>query len=55
MKSVTGRWVSGDDFFDRKAELEILERQVRGGNHILLTRFRDHHIPLVNRRQATDE
>ena len=37
MKSATGRWVSGDDFFDRKAELEILERQVRDGNHILLT------------------
>ena len=37
MKSSTGRWVSGDDFFDRKAELEILETQVRAGNHILLT------------------
>ena len=37
MKSATGRWVSGDDFFDRKAELEILERRVRDGNHILLT------------------
>lgn len=37
MKSSTGRWVSGDDFFDRKAELEILETRVRDGNHILLT------------------
>ena len=37
MKSATGRWVSGDDFFNRKAELEILERRVRDGNHILLT------------------
>ena len=37
MKPSTGRWVSGDDFFDRKAELEVLERQLRDGNHILLT------------------
>ena len=37
MKSATGRWVSGDDFFDREAELKVLERRVRDGNHILLT------------------
>lgn len=37
MRSSTGRWVSGDDFFDRKAELEILESRVRGRNHVLLT------------------
>ena len=37
MKPSTGRWVSGDDFFDREAELKVLERQVRDGNHILLT------------------
>lgn len=37
MKSATGRWVSGDDFFDREAELKVLERLVRDGNHILLT------------------
>ena len=37
MRSSTGRWVSGDDFFDREAELEILESRVRGRNHVLLT------------------
>jgi len=37
MKSATGRWVSGDDFFDRGPELKILEERVSGGNHILLT------------------
>ena len=37
MKSSTGRWVSGDDFFDREPELRVLERRVRDGNHILLT------------------
>ena len=37
MRSSTGRWVSGDDFFDRDAELQILERRVRDGNHVLLT------------------
>ena len=37
MKSSTGRWVSGDDFFDREPELRILENRVREGNHVLLT------------------
>ena len=37
MRSSTGRWVSGDNFFDREAELEILKARVRGGNHVLLT------------------
>ena len=37
MKVSTGRWVDGDDFFDRESELQILESQVRGGNHVLLT------------------
>ena len=37
MKSSTGRWVSGDDFFDRERELRILEQRVRDGNHVLLT------------------
>ena len=37
MKSSTGRWVSGDDFFDRDAELRILESRVRDRNHVLLT------------------
>ena len=37
MKSSTGRWVSGDDFFDRESELQILGAQVRDHNHMLLT------------------
>ena len=37
MTSSTGRWVSGSDFFDRDAELRILEQRVRDGNHVLLT------------------
>ena len=37
MKSATGRWVSGDDFFDRESELQVLEARVRAGNHTLLT------------------
>lgn len=37
MRSSTGRWVSGDDFFDREAELDVLETRVRANNHVLLT------------------
>ena len=37
MTSSTGRWVSGADFFDRDAELRILEERVRDANHVLLT------------------
>ncbi len=37
MKSVTGPWVSGKDFFDRENELRILNQRVRDGNHVLLT------------------
>ena len=37
MKSSTGRWVSGDDFFDREPEMRLLESRVRDGNHVLLT------------------
>lgn len=37
MRSSTGRWVSGADFFDREAELDVLESRVRGRNHVLLT------------------
>ena len=37
MKSSTGRWVSGDDFFDRESELRLLESRVLDGNHVLLT------------------
>ncbi len=37
MKSSTGRWVSGDSFFNRERELQILETLVRDRNHVLLT------------------
>ncbi len=37
MRSSTGRWVIGDDFFDREDELEVLEARVRGRNHVLLS------------------
>ena len=37
MRLSTGRWVSGDDFFDREAELRILKARVCDGNHVLLT------------------
>lgn len=37
MRSSTGRWVIGDDFFDRDGELEVLEARVRGRNHVLLS------------------
>ena len=37
MKSATGRWVSGNDFFDRESELRVLDARVRAGNHTLLT------------------
>ncbi len=37
MKSATGRWVSGDDFYGRDQELALLGQHVRDGNHILLT------------------
>ncbi len=37
MRSSTGRWVSGEDFFDRERELEVLKTRVRERNHVLLT------------------
>jgi hypothetical protein len=37
MRLSTGRWVSGDDFFDRAAELRLLESQVRDRNHVVLS------------------
>ena len=37
MRSSTGRWVVGDDFFDRGEELDVLEARVLGGNHVLLS------------------
>ena len=37
MKSITGPWVSGEDFFDRQRELQVLERHIRNGNPVLLS------------------
>ena len=37
MRSSTGRWVSGDDFYGREAELALLAERLRAGNHVLLT------------------
>ena len=37
MRYSTGRWVSGDDFFNRDTELQVLKARVRDGNHTLLT------------------
>ncbi len=37
MRSSTGRWVSGEDFFDRERELRLLETRIRDRNHMLLT------------------
>lgn len=37
MKSSTGRWVTGADFFDRRTELELLQQRIEDGNHISLT------------------
>ena len=37
MKSSTGRWVSGENFFNRDRELKILETLIRDQNHVLLT------------------
>ena len=36
MELSTGRWVSGNDFFGRTAELARLKSLVCGGNHVLL-------------------
>ena len=37
MKLSTGRWVSGGDFFDREAELDVLGTRIRDSNHVLLS------------------
>lgn len=37
MKSSTGRWVSGENFFDRETDLEILKQLIQDRNHVLLT------------------
>ena len=36
MRSSTGRWVSGEDFFGRDRELQVLEARICDGNHVLL-------------------
>ena len=37
MRPTAGRWVSGEDFFDREGELRVLESHVADHNHLLLT------------------
>ncbi len=37
MRLSTGRWVSGNNFFNREPELQVLETRVLEGNHTLLT------------------
>ena len=37
MRPTAGRWVSGDDFFDREGELLVLKSHVVDRNHLLLT------------------
>ena len=37
MKSITGPWVSGEDFFDRERELQVLDRHIRNRNPVLLS------------------
>ena len=37
MRSSTGRWVSGENFFNREPDLEILKQHVHDHNNILLT------------------
>ena len=37
MRKGGSNWVSGEDFFGRETELEILDERVREGTHTLLT------------------
>ncbi|MBK1702403.1 hypothetical protein CKO22_16240 [Thiococcus pfennigii] len=37
MKSSTGRWVTGENFFDRETELRLLRQRIEDGNHVSLT------------------
>ena len=37
MRPTAGAWVSGDDLFNRKKELKLLEEKIEHGDHILLT------------------
>ena len=37
IKSSTGRWVTGENFYNRDKELRLLESKISDGNHLLLT------------------
>ena len=37
IKSSTGRWVIGENFYNRDNELRLLESKISDGNHLLLT------------------
>lgn len=37
MRPSTGRWVSGENFFDRETDLKILQQLIQDRNHVLLT------------------
>ena len=43
MKSSTGRWVSGENFFDRETDLKILKQLIQDRNHALLTGQNQYH------------
>jgi uncharacterized protein len=36
LKPANGNWVDGDRFWDRRAEVELLEEKIRDGAHVLL-------------------
>ncbi len=37
LKSANGRWVAGNDFFNREHELKLLRSRIEAGDHVLLT------------------
>ena len=37
MRSSTGRWVTGADFFNRESDLAILETRIKDRNHVVLS------------------
>ena len=37
MRSSTGRWVIGEDFFNRESDLAILEARIQDRNHVVLS------------------
>ena len=55
MRSSTGRPVSGADFFDREAELKILEDRVCDFNHVLLTGQRRMGKTSVTRETSVED